>query len=72
VQARLLVDVIDQEPCITLGFGPLDRITAHDILMALRAGQGLELATRGRPPRSPACAGEFDPYPGGGAAGRLR
>ena len=45
VQARLLVEVIEQEPCITLA-RPLDRITAHDILMALRAGQGLELATR--------------------------
>src|SRR6266567_4070420 len=48
VQAKLLVEVINRDPCMTLA-RPLDRITAHDILMALRAGQGLELATREDP-----------------------
>ncbi len=58
VQAKLLLEVIDRDPCYTLA-RPLDRITAHDVLMTLRAGQGLELATR----EDPALArvrGEFD------------
>ncbi len=58
MQARLLVEVIEQEPCITLA-RPLDRITAHDVLMALRAGQGLELATRDDPALA-RVRGEFD------------
>ena len=38
---------------------PLDQITAHDILMALRAGQGQELATRDEPERA-RVRGEFE------------
>ena len=45
VHARLIVEVLDQE----IGYAParpLDAITAHDILQALRVGQGMELETK--------------------------
>jgi membrane protein len=45
VQAKLAVEVLDRE----IGYAParpLDRISAHDILLALRTGSGQELATR--------------------------
>ncbi len=45
VQARLLVEVSDRETRYTPA-RPMAQITANDILMALRAGQGMELETR--------------------------
>lgn len=48
--ARLVVELNDRE----IGFvpaRPLDQITCHDILQAMRAGQGQELATRDEPMR---------------------
>jgi membrane protein len=45
LQARLVVEAVDREN----GFAParpLDRITVHDILSALRSTQGQEVATR--------------------------
>jgi membrane protein len=48
--ARLVVELNDRE----IGFvpaRPLDQITCHDILQAMRAGQGQELATRDEPTR---------------------
>ena len=45
LQARLVVEVLDRET----GYAParpVDRITAHDILTALRSGQGIELETQ--------------------------
>jgi len=44
LKAKLLVAVLDRE----MGYAPsrpLDQITAHDVLQALRVGQGLELET---------------------------
>jgi membrane protein len=43
--AKLIVEVADSENSYTPA-RPLDQITAHDILTALRAGQGMELETR--------------------------
>jgi membrane protein len=48
--ARLVVELNDRE----IGFAParpLDQITCHDILQAMRAGHGQELATRDEPTR---------------------
>ena len=48
--ARLVVELSDRE----IGFvpaRPLDQITCHDILQAMRAGQGQELVTRDEPTR---------------------
>jgi membrane protein len=48
--ARLVVELSDRE----IGFAParpLDQITCHDILQAMRAGHGQELATRDEPTR---------------------
>lgn len=48
--ARLVVELNDRE----IGFvpaRPLDQITCHDILQAMRAGHGQELATRDEPMR---------------------
>jgi len=45
VETKLLVEVLGRETCYAPG-RPLDRISAHDILHALRAGQGQELSTR--------------------------
>jgi membrane protein len=48
--ARLVVELNDRE----IGFvpaRPLDQITCHDILQAMRAGHGQELATRDEPTR---------------------
>ena len=58
LQARLLVEVVDLET----GFAParsLDRISAQDVLQALRAGAGSEPATREDDARS-VVRGEFD------------
>lgn len=43
--ARLVVETAGQEPAF-LPARPLETMTCHDILLALRAGQGQELATR--------------------------
>ncbi len=51
VQARLVVEIVDRET----GYAParpLERITVQDILTALRAGAGTELATRDDPTRA--------------------
>jgi uncharacterized BrkB/YihY/UPF0761 family membrane protein/DNA-binding IscR family transcriptional regulator len=45
LQAKLIVEVVDRETAYVPA-RPLDQITAHDILTALRVGQGLELETR--------------------------
>jgi membrane protein len=45
VCAKLIVEVADREISYTPA-RPLDQITAHDIIVALRAGQGMELETR--------------------------
>jgi membrane protein len=45
VCAKLIVEAADREISYTPA-RPLDRITAHDIIAALRAGQGMELETR--------------------------
>jgi len=48
--ARLVVELNERE----VGFAParpLDQITCHDILLAMRASQGQELATRDEPTR---------------------
>jgi membrane protein len=50
-EARLLVEVIGNETAYTPA-RPLDQITVHDIMQALRAGQGLELETKEDPSRS--------------------
>jgi membrane protein len=44
VQSGLLVEVMDREVRFSPG-RPLDRITAYDVLCALRAGHGHELTT---------------------------
>jgi DNA-binding IscR family transcriptional regulator len=51
LQAKLIVEVVDPETAYTPA-RPLDQITAHDVLMALRVGQGLELETRADDARS--------------------
>ena len=45
LKATLIVEVADREISYTPA-RPLDQITAHDIITALRAGQGMELETR--------------------------
>ena len=45
LHAKLIVEVADSDISYTPA-RPLDQITAHDILTALRAGQGMELETR--------------------------
>ncbi|MBI5384932.1 MAG: YihY family inner membrane protein [Verrucomicrobia bacterium] len=45
LRARLVVEVVDRENGIAPA-RPLDQITAHQIVQALRTGQGAELATR--------------------------
>ncbi len=49
--ARLVVEAAGPEPAY-LPARPLEKITCHDILLAMRAGQGQELATRDEPARS--------------------
>jgi len=48
--ARLVVEVVGEDPAFAPA-RPLESITCHDILLALRAGQGQELATRDEPAR---------------------
>jgi membrane protein len=58
IEAQLLVEVLDEET----GYAParpLDQITAHDILQALRVGKGQELETCDDSARSPV-RGKFD------------
>jgi membrane protein len=58
IEAQLLVEVLDEEA----GYAParpLDQITAHDILQALRVGKGQELETCDDPARGPV-RGKFD------------
>ena len=49
--ARLVTEAAGAEPGY-LPARPLEKITCHDILLALRASQGQELATRDEPTRS--------------------
>jgi membrane protein len=49
--ARLVTEAAGAEPAY-LPARPLETITCHDILLALRASQGQELATRDEPTRS--------------------
>ena len=55
---RLVVEVAGLEPAYAPA-RPLESITCHDILLALRAGQGQELATRDDPARTEVY-GEFE------------
>jgi membrane protein len=48
--ARLVAEAAGNEPAY-LPARPLEAITCHDILLALRASQGQELATRDEPTR---------------------
>jgi uncharacterized BrkB/YihY/UPF0761 family membrane protein/DNA-binding IscR family transcriptional regulator len=50
LQAKLIVEVADTDISYAPA-RPLDQITAHDILAALRVGQGMELETRDDPCR---------------------
>ncbi len=52
--AKLVVQVAAEENTFAPG-RPLERINCHDILLALRAGQGQELATRDCPARDGVC-----------------
>ncbi len=56
--ARLVVETAGLEPSY-LPARPLEQITCHDILLAMRAMQGQELATRDEPTRSEVF-GEFN------------
>jgi membrane protein len=56
--ARLVVEVAGED-CGFAPARPLDTINCHDILLALRAGQGQELATRDEPARA-GVHGEFE------------
>ncbi len=56
--ARLVVEVAGTEPAFAPS-RPLETITCHDVLLALRAGQGQELATRDEPARAEVF-GEFE------------
>jgi membrane protein len=58
VRARLLLEVSNGEEAYTPA-RPLDKINAHEVLTALRCGQGQELATRDEPTRA-AVRAEFD------------
>jgi DNA-binding IscR family transcriptional regulator len=49
--ARLVVETAGPEPAY-LPARPMESITCHDILLALRASQGQELATRDEPVRA--------------------
>ena len=51
IAARLLVEVAGPEIAYTPA-RPLENVTCHDILLALRAGQGQELATSDEPARA--------------------
>ena len=55
--ARLVVEVAGAEPAF-MPARPLEAITCHDILLAMRATQGKELATRDEPTRAEV-SGEF-------------
>jgi len=60
IQSKLVVEVLDR----TTGYAParpLDQITAHDVLMALRAGQGTDLATADDAARA-RLRGEFERF----------
>ncbi len=56
--ARLVVEVAGAEPAYAPA-RPLEQISCHDILLAMRASQGQELATRDEPTRSEVY-GEFN------------
>ena len=56
--ARLVVEAAGNEPAY-LPARPLETITCHDILLAMRASQGQELATRDEPERREVY-GEFE------------
>lgn len=56
--ARLVVETMGDERAFAPA-RPLENITCHDILLALRAGQGQELATRDDPARN-GVYGEFE------------
>ena len=56
---RLVAETAGAEPAY-MPARPLETITCHDILLALRASQGQELATRDEPTRSEVY-GEFQP-----------
>jgi membrane protein len=56
--ARLVVETAGQETAY-LPARPMESISCHDILWALRAGQGQELATRDEPARAEVY-GEFE------------
>jgi membrane protein len=58
VQAHLLAETTDAETAF-LPARPLDQITVQDVLQAIRAGSGLELATRDDPARE-VVRGEFE------------
>ena len=49
--ARLVVETAGAEPAY-LPARPMERITCHDMLLAMRAAQGQELATRDEPSRA--------------------
>ena len=49
-EARLVVEISGQEVAFAPA-RPLDQITCHDVLQAMRAGNGQELATRDGPTR---------------------
>lgn len=55
--AGLVVEVAGADPAYSPA-RPLEQITCHDILLALRAGQGQDLATR----EGPTCAGVFGEF----------
>jgi membrane protein len=56
--ARLVVEVAGAEPAYCPA-RPLETITCHDVLLAMRASQGQELATRDEPTRAEVY-GEFN------------
>lgn len=58
LQARIVSEINDREAGYVPA-RPLDQITAHDITQALRAGQGIELATKDDSMRE-TVRGEFD------------
>jgi len=49
--ARLVTETAGAEPAY-LPARPLDQITCHDVLLAMRASQGQECATRDEPARA--------------------
>jgi membrane protein len=58
VTARIVVEIVGEETAFAPG-RPLEAISCHDILLALRAGQGQELPTRDGPART-GVYGEFE------------